>query len=65
MEHGAISATSEPRRCVRCDKDALTVDDAGMALCARHATIFLTVARMAAEQRGTGDALERSELTPA
>ncbi len=65
MEHGATHIAGEPLRCMRCDRDALTVNDAGSALCARHATIFLTVARIDAERHGVMEALERSELTPA
>lgn len=32
--------------CDKCHRDAITNDDLGMLLCARHATIFMTVRRM-------------------
>jgi hypothetical protein len=65
MEHGATRLPGDAPRCTRCDRDALTIDDAGSALCARHATIFLTVARIDAGRRADTEAGERHELTPA
>ena len=65
MEHGTTHSAGEPPRCMRCDRDALTVNDAGSALCARHATIFPTVARIDSERRAISDARDRPELTPA
>ena len=37
----------EKPHCDNCDREALTVDSDGRPLCARHATIFLTVDRIA------------------
>lgn len=37
----------EPPSCDKCDRAALTADEEGHALCARHATIFMTADRIA------------------
>ena len=60
MDHEATRAITEPPRCMRCDRDALTVNDAGTALCARHATIFTTIERLKAV-----DTTEKNHLAPA
>jgi hypothetical protein len=50
--------------CDMCDSEALTADDEGHPLCARHATIFLTADRIA-EMRSRKAHPSNQVLTPA
>ncbi len=44
-------ASSHRNQCDKCDRPVLTFDRAGVALCGRHATIFVTLGDVAAHDR--------------
>lgn len=63
MEREEILWPMSTPHCSKCDRDALTVDAKGNALCGRHATIFMTLERMKDSDSET--VAEPQHLTPA
>jgi hypothetical protein len=62
MEREAVLGSETTPDCAKCTCEALTVTADGRALCARHATIFMTVTRL--EQRHRTSHTRRPNLTP-
>lgn len=53
MERDPIFMRARRPPCDKCHRDAITNDDLGMLLCARHATIFMTIERMDSDSART------------
>ena len=46
----AVATHLEQDACYRCDRPPITFDGQDRALCARHATIFLTASRLSEDR---------------
>lgn len=46
MHHDETNENDRNLRCTKCDREAVAVDERAGMLCARHATIFITLPKL-------------------